>query len=238
MGTAIGHTGSQDAAGGHAQQAYARLAGLMYLTVIGSFIADIWIESVVKGGGGFLDTAHRIQVSEGLYRIGLLSGLFGTVATVLLAVGLYVTVRPVDPNLALTALLFRIVEVATGSFNAISAFATVQLYLAANHSNTLDANQLAALVDLTSSTSGTYVAAIFFCVGSTIFFYLFLRSGYIPKILAGWGVFASVLYLFVFAVSLIAPQAAGILTAIGTIPILIAEVSTGLWLLFRGIRTA
>jgi hypothetical protein len=50
-------------------------------------------------------------------------------------------------------------------------------------------------------------------------------------------VFASILYLLVFAVSLIAPQAAGSLVAIGSIPILIAELSTGLWLLIRGIRT-
>jgi hypothetical protein len=158
--------------------------------------------------------------------------------TVLLAVGLSVTVRPVDANLALTALLFRIVETATGSVGVVGAFTTLQVYLATNHSNALDASQLAALVDLTSSASGSYVAAIFFCAGSTIFFYLFLRSGYIPRILAAWGVFASVLYLLAFVVSLIAPQASSISIGIGSIPILIAELATGLWLLIRGIRMA
>ncbi len=234
----MGQTGLQNHAGQHAQRAYARLAGLMYLVVLGFAITDLWIESAIKGGGSFIDAAHHIQAAEGLYRIGLLCGLIGTMTTVLLAVGLYVTVRPVDANLALTALVFRIVETAIGGVGAVSAFANLQVYLAANHSNALDASQLAALVDLTSGGSGFSIPAIFFCVGSTIFFYLFLRSKYIPKILAEWGVFASVLYLLVFVVSLIAPQASGTLIAIGSIPILIAELTTGLWLLIRGIRTA
>jgi hypothetical protein len=58
---------------------------------------------------------------------------------------------------------------------------------------------------------------------------LFLRSGYI---------LGSVLYLVAFVVSLIAPQASGISIGIGSIPILIAELATGLWLLIRGIRAA
>ncbi|MDQ6876319.1 MAG: hypothetical protein M3082_01210 [Candidatus Dormibacteraeota bacterium] len=41
------------------------------------------------------------------------------------------------------------------------------------------------MVDLTSSARGFYVAAIFLWVGWTIFFYLFLRSPYIPTILMG-----------------------------------------------------
>jgi len=236
--TVLAQGGSQNHAGQQVQRTYARVAGLMYLAVLGFDIADLWIESAIRGNGSFLDTAHHIQASEGLYRIALLSGVVGTMMTVLLAVGLYVTLRPVDANLALIALLFRIVETATGAVGAVSAFATLQAYLTANHSNGLEASQLAVLVDVTSSASGFSVAAIFFCVGSTIFFYLFLRSGYIPRILAAWGVFASVLYLLAFVVSLIATQASGILIAISSIPILIAELSTGLWLLIRGIRTA
>src|ERR1700737_2983428 len=122
--TVLAQGGSQNHAGQQVQRAYARLAGLMYLTVLGFDIADLWIESTVKGGGSFLGAAHHIQASEGLYRIGLVCGLVGTMTTVLLAVGLYVTVRPVDANLALTALLFRIVETAIGGGGAGGALAT------------------------------------------------------------------------------------------------------------------
>jgi hypothetical protein len=48
--------------------------------------------------------------SELLYRIGLSSLLIGSLSTVFLAMGLYVAVKPIDKNLALLALLFRLVE--------------------------------------------------------------------------------------------------------------------------------
>lgn len=219
------------------QRAYARLAGLMYLVVLAFDLAGLAITSVIQGSGSFQDTSHAIAQWESLYRIGLLCSLVGGVATIVLAIGLYVTLKPVDGNLAMTALLFRTVETATGAAGAVGGFATLQIYLAANHANAFDTKQLSALADLNSGGADGYVAAIFFCVGSTIFFYLFLRSGYVPRLLAAWGVFASLLYLIAFIGSLVVPQASGILVGVGSLPILVAEVSTGLWLLIRGITT-
>ncbi len=214
------------------QRAYARLAGLMYLVVLVFDIAGIAIVSAIQGGGNFLDASHRIAVWEPLYRIGLLFGLVGSLATILLAVGLYVTLKRVDGNLALIALLFRLVEVAG---IGTAGFSTLQIYLAANHASAFDANQLGALANLSSGGEGAYISAIFFSAGSTIFFYLFLKSAYIPRIMAGWGLFASPLYMLAFVGSLIAPRYSGIFLGIGSVPILVAEVSTGLWLLIKGI---
>lgn len=217
------------------QRAYARLAGLMFLVVLGFDIAGLAIASAIQGSGSFTHASHNIAASETLYRIGLLFGLAGSLATVPLAIALYVTLKPIDPNLALTALLFRVVE-AAGIGNA--GFATLQIYLAAKHDNAFSTSQLGALAGFSSGPEGSYVSAIFFCAGSTIFFYLFLRSAYIPKIMAAWGVFASLVYVLAFIGSLIAPQSSGTLLLVGSIPIALAEVSTGLWLLIKGISTS
>ena len=219
----------------HAQRTYARLAGLMYLIVLVFDIAGAVITSSIAGNGNFVETSHKIMASETLYRIGLCCGLVGSLSTILLAVGLYVTVKPVDGNLAMTALLFRVAEAAIGGLGSVSAFATLQIYLAANHSSTFDANQLGALANLNSGV-GTDVDAIFFSLGSTIFFYVFLKSTYIPRILSAWGVFASLVYATAWFVSLILPQYSATAVAYGSVPILLAEVSTGLWLLIRGVN--
>jgi len=89
---------------------------------------------------------------------------------------------------------------------------------------------------MVARVQSSILAAIFFCVGSTIFFYVFLRSGYIPGLLAGWGVFASGLYLVVWFTQLLAPGLPGLVMVVGSIPILIAEVATGLWLLIAGVK--
>jgi hypothetical protein len=218
-----------------AQRAYARLAGLMYLLLLVVDITGVLIVSSIAGAGAFGASSPRIMASETLYRIGLCCGLVGSLVTILLAIGLYVTVKPVDGNLAMMALMFRVVEAAIGATGTILAFNVLQIHLAASHANAFDANQLGALADLSSGV-GTNVAAIFFSVGSTIFFYLLLRSRYIPPILSAWGIFASLVYTMVWFVSLILPQYAGTAVAVGSLPILLAELSTGFWLLLVGLK--
>jgi len=219
-----------------AQRAYARFAGLMYFVVLIFDIVGVVIGSSIAGNGTFTETSQRIAASETLYRIGLCCGLVGSLSTILLAIGLYVAVKPADGNLALTALLFRAAEAAIGGMGAILAFTVLQMHLAAAHANAFSAGQLGTLANLNAQGGGTAVAAIFFCFGSTIFFSIFLKSRYIPRMLSGWGIFASLVYLAVWFVSLILPQDAAPATAYGSVPIFIAEVSTGLWLLIKGIN--
>ena len=225
------------------QQAYARFAGVMYLLVDALDIGGVVILARVSGSGGFLAISHSIAASETLYRVGICCGLVGILSTILLAAGLYVTVKPVDANLAMTALLFRLAESAIAGMAIVLAFATLQIYLDANRTNAFDANQLAVMADLSSLLSlaptgvATVVSVIFFSVGSAIFFYLFLRSAYIPRILAAGGIFASLFCLITFVASLVVVQYSGQLLGIGGLPIGIAEIATGLWLLIRGIKT-
>src|SRR5712691_4221886 len=212
------------------QLAYARFAGLMYFLVLGFDIAGLLIVSSIGGGGNFVETSHRIIASETLYRLGLCCSLVGSLSTILLAIGLYAAVKPVDGNLAMMALLFRVAEAATGGVGIIIAFSVLQIHLAANHANAFDANQLGALAGLSSGV-GTEVSALFFSLGSTIFFSVFLKSRYIPRVLSACGIFASLVYAAVWFVSLILPQYSATAVAFGSVPILIAELSTGLWLL-------
>jgi hypothetical protein len=209
----------------------------MYLAVLALDIAGLVIASAVSGSGSFAEVSQRIVASETLYRIALCLSLGGSLATVMLAVGLYVTVRPADPNLAIMALLFRVAEATIGGAGLALAFSVLQIRLATGHSNAFDSGQLGALADLLShGDPSTHVGAIFFCFGSTVFFYVFLKSGYIPRLMAAWGVFASVVYAAAWFFGLIFPEGPGAVMAVASVPILIAEVSTGLWLLIAGIR--
>src|SRR5712692_7483367 len=186
----MGETRVQERLVDSSQRSYARFAGLMYLVVLVLDIAGIVILSAVRGSGTFIEISHRIIASETIYRVGLSLALAGSMATILLAVSLYATLKPVDGNLTMMALLFRASEGAIGGVGIVIAFSVLQIQLAANHANAFDTNQLTALANFSSGPS-TDVSAIFFTAGSTIFFYVFLKSGYIPRILSAWGIFAS-----------------------------------------------
>jgi len=205
----------------------------MFLLVLVFDIAGLAVGSTIAGSGDLGAQAHRIVDWEPLYRFGLVLGLVGALGTVPLAVGLYVTVTSVDPNLAVMALVFRAVEAAIGGVAIVGSFSRLDLYRA----EALDAAQRGLLAQVVDPSAGTSVAAIFFCLGSTIFFYVLSRSRYIPRLMSLWGVFASLVYFLYWLIGLVVPDYPGAVIIAASLPILVAEVSTGLWLLIRGIKT-
>ena len=105
--------------------------------------------------------------------------------------------------------------------------------------------QLQALAALfvSAHAAGYRIATVFFALGSAVFSHLFFKSRYIPRPLAAWGVFSSLLVLLpVFALILVSsfgdigwgvpgwrpPRWQG--------PIMLFEAATGLWLLVKGVR--
>jgi hypothetical protein len=200
-------------------------------------VSGVLIIARVSGSGNFLATAHAVAASETLYRIGLVLGLIGTLSTILLAVGLYVALRPLDGNLAMTALLFRLAESVIGGVVTVVGFLTLQIYLEAGRAGPPGASRLSELGSLVSGVSvvGTNVSVVFFGVGSTIFFYLLVRSAYIPRVLAMWGLIGSIICFIAFLASLVIPRSTELLTGIGGLPVGLAEPVVGAWLLIRGI---
>ena len=221
-----------------AVQRYARFAGVMYFFSVFDVTAVV-IFSRVTSGANFLDVAQNVAASETLYRVATLLSIVGNLSTILLAVALYLTLRPFGEGLALTAMLFRLVESALGLVVVLLGIAALQVYLDASHGTSSYAGELGALEELLSrtSSSGIDVSVLCFAVGSTLFFYLFWRSAYIPRILAGWGLAGSVLTLAAFSGSLLFPQSSEALRGIGALPIGVAEPVVGAWLVVRGIRT-
>jgi len=216
---------------------YARLAGFMYLLVDAAYLTLALITARFRVPGDFTETAHRIMGSELVYRIGLSSGLVASLCIVFLAVGLYVAIKPLDSNLALLALIFRLLEATFVGGQAILGFVVLKLYIGADSLNAFDEQQLSMFVTLHSTADSILFNsfAIFFGVGSTLFFYLFFQSTYIPKLLSGLGLLGSVLVPIVCFGSLLWPQHVKMLQ-LGWAPIALAEILVGLRLLFKGLN--
>jgi hypothetical protein len=220
------------------QRIYARVAGFLFLWLIITGLAGALTISHIVGSGTFAETAKRVVASEHLYRIALSSELIETLSAVLLAFALYVTLKPVDKLLAQIAMYWRLVESFIGGVGMIFGFVRLGLYASPQSQGALGTDQSQALVDLTrhAGFAAYNISAIFFSIGSILFFYLFFRSRYIPRILSALGVFASVVVTIMCFGILIFPEHAATLQY-GWAPMAIAEVTLGLWLLVKGIRT-
>ena len=217
------------------QQFCARVAGFLFLWLIVTGISNLLIESNVAGSGAFAETARRIAASEHLYRLGLLCGLIETMSALTLAFALYVTLKPVDPLLAQFAMLWRVGESFLGAVGVMLGFFKLQLYTSTQPGDGFGAGQMGALADLLGH-GGSDISAIFFSIGSILFFYLFLKSRYIPKILSAFGLFASIVVAIMLFGLLIFPEHARTLQY-GWAPMALAEVTTGIWLMGFGVKT-
>ncbi len=191
------------------QRGWARVAGLMYWAVLVVDLTGLQLHSAV--------------MSNSLM-------LAGSLFTVPLALGLYYALKPVQIALAASALGFRLVEAAMGVLSTVLAFPGVQARMTS-------AGFGALLLRLAAWDHAASFSAFSFTVGSTIFFALFVKSGYIPRILAWWGLFASLVALAACLTHLLRP-AFPAMTMYAWIPMLLAETSTGLWLLFQSVNVA
>jgi hypothetical protein len=222
----------QGAIGERTQVDYARLAGFVYLLLIVLFMGGSMWSSHIVGDGDFSSKSTHILASIHAYRAALLLQLLGSIFTVVLAYALYVVVRPVHARVAQMALCWRLGEAFVGTAFTWTSYMELSVYTTG-----FDAARatpwLAMLHDIGLATFN--ITTLMFSFGSTLFFYLFFKSAYIPKALAAFGIFASVLVTALSVAFLVVPKYAHALQ-IGWLPIFAAEIVTGIWLLVRGVR--
>ena len=216
----------------------ARLAGLLYLIAMATgLFAEFYVHfpSTLIISGDAAKTASNIMANERLYRIGIANNIITFAIDVVLIWALYVLLRPVSRNLALLAVFFRLVETTMACVAIINYFVAMQFVSDADHLKAFDSEQLQALSIMHYTYALTFtVVAIFLGLGSTIFNYLLFKSRYIPKALAVWGIFSSLLLLTSQFAIIIFPDLEKIIIPACFGPIAIDEIALGFWLLFKG----
>lgn len=214
----------------------ARLAGGMFLFVN---VAGIFSEVFVRGSllsGDAARVAQSIVNSERLFRLGIASDLVMYAGGLVLIWALYVLLRPVNRDLALLAALFRIVETAVSAAAVLGSLIAVQLLGGAEYLNAFGAGELDALSRLARNvfSFGQDVGFVFLGLGSALFAYLLLKSRYVPRLLAGWGMFASLLLVVYNLVIVVAPEVVDPLMYVAIAPMGLYEIPIGFWLLLKG----
>ena len=220
------------------QSKAARLAGLLYLIAMATgLFAEFYVHfpSTLIASGDAAKTASNIMANERLYHIGIANNIITFAIDVLLIWALYVLLRPVNRNLALLAVFFRLVETTMACVAIINYYVAMQFVSDADHLKAFDSNQIQALSILHDTYALTFiVVAVFLGLGSTIFNYLLFKSGYIPKVLAAWGIFSSLLLLLSQFAIIIFPEVEKTIIPACYGPIAFDEIALGFWLLFKG----
>jgi len=221
------------------QRRWARVVGFSYLFALAPAVfAEFYVSGRLVSDNAIV-TAQNVIAHERVFRLGIASNLLVFATDVVLFTALYVVLEGVNRRLALLATFFRLIETTVLIVAALNDFYVLRLLSGASYLTPVHSEELAALARVSVGAHGsTYNVALFlFGFGSPIFCYLWLRSGYIPKPLAVWGLLASAWIGLCALIFVVFPELTKVIT-IGYYggPIFFFELSTGLWLLFKGIR--
>lgn len=220
------------------QSKAARLAGLLYLIAMATgLFAEFYVHfpSSLIVSGDAAKTASNIMAHERLYRIGIANNILTFAIDVALIWALYILLKPVNRNLALLAVFFRMTETTMACAAIVNSYVAMQFISDAGQLTAFDSNQIQALSIMHDTYALTFiVVAIFLGLGSTIFNYLLFKSRYIPKLLGAWGIFSSLLLLISQFAIIIFPEVEKTIIPACYGPIAVDEIVLGFWLLFKG----
>jgi hypothetical protein len=217
--------------------ANARIAGFTFLFYIAVGITSLVLSNRAISGEGIASKLASIAQHATDMRVIVVLTLLTSFSALVLGVTLYAITREQDPDLAMLALICRVVEGLNG-VAGISGTLRLLWLATATGANAPDIGATHALGAFLLNGGGA--GPIFFAVGSMLFSWLFLRGRMVPVALAWLGVLASILLVVITPL-----QTAGLFGGSGSwgssvtwlmwLPMLVFEVTLALWLLIKGV---
>nr|WP_315203293.1 DUF4386 domain-containing protein [uncultured Flavobacterium sp.] len=217
-------------------QLYARIAGVLYLTIIiAGVFGELFVRNKLLVYGDATATANNIINSEFLWRLGISGDLIMHICDLPVMVILYYLLRPVNRKLALLNLCFNLIQTAVLVINKLNLLAALFFLGDAEYLKSFSPDQLHALSYLSIKLHdfGFGIGLIFFGFVCLFEGYLFFKSGYFPKTIGVLMAIAGICYLTNSFALLLAPQFSSIALLM---PCFIAELSLSLWLIFKGVN--
>jgi uncharacterized protein DUF4386 len=187
------------------------------------------------------ETARNIIAHQTQARMALICFLLYSANVVVLLAALYVILKPVDRILALVGALFRLVFAVLWLLATLNLLGALRLLGTAPYLQVLqpDHVQTLARLQIAANFDDYYVGLPFFGLAATICAYLWLRSGYIPKSLAVFGIISSAWCVISAFIFLVFPDFDKVVNDyIFDTPMALFELVISLWLLFKGLKSA
>jgi len=217
---------------------YARVAGFIYLSAMAlSMFSQMYVPGRIVVPGDLGATAQNLLAHEGLFRAGIVVDVVIFVSDVVIAWAFYELLKPVDAALARLGAWLRVADAAIMAGVTLYGLVSLRLLSGADYLQGIETEKLQALARLFMIVRGTglYIGFVFLGAGSTVLAYVLLKSRYVPRWLAAWGIFASALLTVGSLATMQSPWFAANASMIFMVPMFFYEVPLGLWFLVKGV---
>jgi hypothetical protein len=218
-----------------------RLLGAAFLFVaVAALLSELPLSSfgikLIGSPDDISETMIKISDNPTSMQMSIVGYLIEAIAIVLLAVLLYTTLKNQNKIIARWAFGLWIVEAVFVAIKQISTFSLLSVSQEFVKASTPDSSNFHNLGSLFYETFqfGYSVQMVFYSIGGILFYYLFFKSKYVPRVLSLWGIVAAslafigeLLVIFGYDVPLYV-----------FIPILPFELAIGVWLIVKGFNSS
>ena len=216
----------------------ARIAGLLYLTLMTAPLRLIYIPShlFVRGNAGA--TSANIAAHETMFRLGILSDLFTATMGIFLVLALYRLFKGVDESLARVMVILGGLMVTPIYFlNTVNDAAALLFARGADFLSVFDKPQRDALVTvfLRLHHQGVLANEVFWGLWLFPFGLLVYRSRFIPRILGVWLMLNCFAYVAISVTGILWPAYEDTVST-WAFPLMTGELAIMLWLIIVGAR--
>ncbi len=211
-----------------------KLLGATFLIVIVTTFVSSLVTSV-GGTGNISDVMVNISDDVPLVRLGIIGGMANSTAIVVLAVLLYVVLSTQNKTIATVALGFWLIEAAFYAIMQLGALALVPLsedFVASGLPTDSFHQSMGGFLYNDIYQTGMTIHMWFYCMGGILWYYMFLTSRFVPRVISAFGIFS----VAVGIVGLLAELAGADAEMIFFILILPFELAIGFWLVVKGIE--
>jgi Domain of unknown function (DUF4386) len=217
----------------------ARVAGLLYLSIMPGVLRLIYIPNRLFVHGNAAETANNIAAHETLFRLGIVSDLLCATMLIFLTLALYRLFKGVDQDLArLVVILGSLMVTPIYFLNTVNDAAALMFARGADFLSVFDKPQRDAFVRLFLNLhfQGVLANEIFWGLWLFPFGLLVYRSRFLPRFLGVWLMLACFGYLALSLTGLLFPQYQDKVWTIVS-PVTAGELVVMLWLIIMGAKS-
>jgi hypothetical protein len=224
----------------NSQRTAAKVAGFSLLFSMAIVVfANYALLNPLMVRGNAAETARNIMAHETQFRVAVICFLTYSASVVVLLAALYVILKPINQGLALVGALFRLVFALMWLLSTLNMLGALRLLDSAPYLQVFEADRLQVLARLSVAATfdDYYIGLPFFGLAATVCAYLWLKSNYIPKGLAFFGLISSLWCVICAFVYLVFPGFAKPVNPYWfDSPMAIFEMVLSFWLLFKGLK--
>lgn len=221
----------------NASRTTAALAGALFLiAMVSSLLGGGLIEAAI----GAPNPLAAVAEHTGQVTIGVLLELVNAIAVIGIASLLFPILRRHQEQLARAYLGLRIVEAVFCCVIVIGPLALIALsrqHATAGAPATTSIEAAVALAVAERAGVASLLIPLFFSLGALLFYTVLYQARILPRTLSIWGLIATTLILLYTLVGLYVEIGLG-LTLVFVLPIIVNEITLGVWLIVRGFSPA